>query len=77
MLLPKFRRKSFPTLLLNPLLLLPKLSFLSLLVLKMKHLLNLPRNLSLPFTGVKTPFLTFPWLKFTKLSLKVKILLLL
>jgi hypothetical protein len=53
------------------------LSFLSLLVLRMKHLPNSPRRLSLPFTGVKMLSQTLPWLKFAKLSLKVEILLLL
>jgi hypothetical protein len=76
MLLPKFRKKSFPLLLLSPLLLLLILSFLSLLVLKMKHLLNSPRSLSLPLTGVKIPSKTLPWSKFVKISLKATIPLL-
>jgi hypothetical protein len=54
----------------EPLLLLLILSFLSLPVLKMKHLPNSPRSLSLPFTGVKIPPKTLPWLKFVKISLK-------
>jgi hypothetical protein len=70
MLLPKFRRKSIPLLLLSPLLLLLILSFLSLSVLKMKHLPNSPRSLSLPFTGVKIPSKMLPWSKFMKIFLK-------
>jgi hypothetical protein len=71
MLLLKFRRKSFLLLLL--LLILP---FLSLSILKIKHLPNSPRSLSLPFTGVKIPSKMLPWSKFVKISLKAKLPLL-
>jgi hypothetical protein len=74
---PEVRKEIIPDAAAEPLLLPPKLSFLSLLVHGKKHLHNSPRNLSLPFIGVKIPFQMFPWLKFANLSLKVKILLLL
>jgi hypothetical protein len=74
---PEVRKEIIPDAAAEPLLLPPKLSFLSLLVHGKKHLHNSPRNLILPFIGVKIPFQTFPWLKFANLSLKVKILLLL
>jgi hypothetical protein len=72
MLLTKFRRKLYLTLLLSPLLLFP-----SLLILKRRHLLNLLKSLSLLFIGVKIPSQTLLWSKFAKLFLKVVILLLL
>jgi ABC-type glycerol-3-phosphate transport system permease component len=72
MLLPKFRRKLFLTLLVSPLLLFP-----SLLILKRRHLLNSLKSLSLLFIGVKIPSHTLLWSKFAKLFLKVEILLLL
>jgi hypothetical protein len=72
MLLPKFRRKLFLTLLLSPLLLFP-----SLLILKRRHIPNSLKILSLLFIGVKIPSQTLLWLKFAKLFLKVEILLLL
>jgi hypothetical protein len=72
MLLPKFRRKSFLTLLLSPLLLFPSLP-----ILNRRHLPISLKSLSLLFIGVKIPSLTLLWSKFTKLFLKVEILLLL
>jgi hypothetical protein len=77
MLLPKFGRKWFLTLLLSPLLLLLLLLFLSLSTLTMKPLPNSPRSLNLLFIGVKIPSQMLLWLKFAKLSPKVVILLLL
>jgi hypothetical protein len=77
MLLPKFRRRSFLTLLLSPLLLLMLLLFPSLLILKKRHLPNSPKSLSLLFIGVKILSQTLLWLKFAKLFQKVEILLLL
>jgi hypothetical protein len=58
------------------LLLLRMLLFLSLPILKMEHLPNSTKSLSLLFIGVKIPSRTLLWLKFAKLFLKVEILLL-
>jgi hypothetical protein len=52
------------------------LLFLSLPILKMEHLPNSTKSLSLLFIGVKIPSRTLLWLKFAKLFLKVEILLL-
>jgi hypothetical protein len=60
----------------DPPLLLLILLFLNLPVLKMKHLPNSPRSLSLPFTGVKILSKTLPWSKFVKISPKATLPLL-
>jgi hypothetical protein len=60
----------------EPLLLLLILLSLNLPVLKMKHLPNSPRSLSLLFTGVKIVSKTLPWSKFVKISPKAMLPLL-
>jgi hypothetical protein len=73
---PEVQKEVVPLLLLSPLLPLLILLFLNLPVLKMKHLPNSPRSLSLPFTGVKILSKTLPWSKFVKISPKAMLPLL-
>jgi hypothetical protein len=73
---PEVQKEMIPDAAAKPPLLLLILLFLSLSILKMKHLPNLPRSLNAPFTGVKIPSKMLPCSKFARISLKAKLPLL-
>jgi hypothetical protein len=73
---PEIQKEAVSAVATRFLLLLRMLLFLSLPILKMEHLPNSTKSLSLLFIGVKIPSRTLLWLKFAKLFLKVEILLL-